>query len=402
MESPVFLQIAELERRREELTELAATPTELQRITKADLEELRHMARPPELVRECLELVYLALHVAKVRGSIKRLPPGGRLAIPWENVRAMLARFETFFPAMDRFDIAPLVAAPEVVSYISRTYLDHGRLTADRVRRSSAACAALFGWYAHVSIRLEAALELVTVGAELANLTRPPMHSGTSGSLRWRVETDAGWVEFPDDVDAQLNAAQGHSMVLFDLHGEHYEVDVRFRIQRNRNTRFERPIRPPGDDINIWSLQGIWQASWGQVLVVRGATVFLYDRAADELLEESESDGVYWAYGGGWRVSGGSPCCVTWRSEAVNDEGAPVRLSSQAAFSTRYYCGRRLGRDAIPGSDGRCGPNNGPQCSSCARYQTRGAEATDQVDVTWTAVANYSSLVNVIADHLAD
>jgi hypothetical protein len=29
------------------------------------------------------------------------------------------------------------------------------------------------------------------------------------------------------------------------------------------------------------------------------------------------------------------------------------------------FCGRRIGRDLIPGSDGRCGPNNGPQCSDC-------------------------------------
>ena len=35
----------------------------------------------------------------------------------------------------------------------------------------------------------------------------------------------------------------------------------------------------------------------------------------------------------------------------------------------RYYCGRHLGRAAIPGSDGRCGPTNGPQCQSCIRYQ---------------------------------
>ena len=29
------------------------------------------------------------------------------------------------------------------------------------------------------------------------------------------------------------------------------------------------------------------------------------------------------------------------------------------------YCGRMLGQEAIPGSDGRCGPNNGPQCADC-------------------------------------
>ena len=28
--------------------------------------------------------------------------------------------------------------------------------------------------------------------------------------------------------------------------------------------------------------------------------------------------------------------------------------------SKTFYCGRNLGRDQIPGSDGRCGPNKGP------------------------------------------
>ena len=30
-----------------------------------------------------------------------------------------------------------------------------------------------------------------------------------------------------------------------------------------------------------------------------------------------------------------------------------------------YYCGRMLGQEQIPGSDGRCGPDNGPQCIAC-------------------------------------
>ena len=30
-----------------------------------------------------------------------------------------------------------------------------------------------------------------------------------------------------------------------------------------------------------------------------------------------------------------------------------------------YYCGRRMGKDIIPHSDGRCGPSNGPQCPDC-------------------------------------
>jgi hypothetical protein len=55
-------------------------------------------------------------------------------------------------------------------------------------------------------------------------------------------------------------------------------------------------------------------------------------------------------------------------SGTVNDAGWPVRRGAGAGAAT-LYCGRRLGRAAIPGSDGQCGPNNGPQCASCARAQ---------------------------------
>ena len=30
-----------------------------------------------------------------------------------------------------------------------------------------------------------------------------------------------------------------------------------------------------------------------------------------------------------------------------------------------YYCGK----EALPGSDGQCGPNSGPQCTSCRTFQ---------------------------------
>ena len=59
----------------------------------------------------------------------------------------------------------------------------------------------------------------------------------------------------------------------------------------------------------------------------------------------------------------------------INDEGAPVSLGT-AKFAKdgfdgtgKFYCGRRLGSGAIPGSDGQCGPDGGPQCASCRRFQ---------------------------------
>lgn len=61
-------------------------------------------------------------------------------------------------------------------------------------------------------------------------------------------------------------------------------------------------------------------------------------------------------------------------SVLCNDEGVNVYLGSYWGpgndGSSTYYCGRYLGRAAIPGSDGQCGPTAGPQCPSCERLQT--------------------------------
>ena len=46
---------------------------------------------------------------------------------------------------------------------------------------------------------------------------------------------------------------------------------------------------------------------------------------------------------------------------SLNKANVPVSLGTGSGKSN-YYCGRFLGREAIPRSDGRCGPNNGPQC----------------------------------------
>lgn len=52
-----------------------------------------------------------------------------------------------------------------------------------------------------------------------------------------------------------------------------------------------------------------------------------------------------------------------------NRAGAYVKLSPQRGYQTIFYCGRRLGREAISGSDGQCGPTNGPQCPDCKASQ---------------------------------
>lgn len=65
--------------------------------------------------------------------------------------------------------------------------------------------------------------------------------------------------------------------------------------------------------------------------------------------------------------------------EVCNDEGAPVTLSTQPGYTDRFYCGRHLGVDQIPDSDGCCGPENGPQCASCMRLNLEvGSEPTTE------------------------
>jgi hypothetical protein len=60
----------------------------------------------------------------------------------------------------------------------------------------------------------------------------------------------------------------------------------------------------------------------------------------------------------------------------LNTAGFPMTLGSDlptimksCSQVDRYYCSRILGKSAIPGSDGQCGPNNGPQCKDCKSAQ---------------------------------
>ena len=51
-------------------------------------------------------------------------------------------------------------------------------------------------------------------------------------------------------------------------------------------------------------------------------------------------------------------------AEQNNRAGVHMALGTGSGANT-LYCGRMLGEEYIPGSDGRCGPNNGPQCADC-------------------------------------
>ena len=57
----------------------------------------------------------------------------------------------------------------------------------------------------------------------------------------------------------------------------------------------------------------------------------------------------------------------------ANRAGAAIRLVVDTyggdAGLAKFYCGRFLGRDAIPGSDGHCGPTDGPACADCKAFE---------------------------------
>lgn len=57
----------------------------------------------------------------------------------------------------------------------------------------------------------------------------------------------------------------------------------------------------------------------------------------------------------------------------TNDEGAPAIPSQH--IDGLWYCGRRLGTEAMQNDSGQCGPNDGVPCPSCARY-TRARHAS--------------------------
>ena len=55
--------------------------------------------------------------------------------------------------------------------------------------------------------------------------------------------------------------------------------------------------------------------------------------------------------------------------EAHKNREGDVVFRGQGECANRYYCGIRKGKSKIPGSDGKCGPTNGPQCETCWAFQ---------------------------------
>ena len=57
-----------------------------------------------------------------------------------------------------------------------------------------------------------------------------------------------------------------------------------------------------------------------------------------------------------------------------NLAGDPMSWGKDWEYRHALYCGKRVGRSALaPGSNGRCGPNNGPRCANCRPFAIGGA-----------------------------
>jgi hypothetical protein len=108
-----------------------------------------------------------------------------------------------------------------------------------------------------------------------------------------------------------------------------------------------------------------------------------YDQEKLQLLESTIKEKEFF---GGRRHIG----AIATRANVLKSIDCLVKILSRPLFtnSDRYpmsrgntwdswYCGRNLGPEAIPYSDGQCGPTSGPQCASCKWTQNNLWEAVN-------------------------
>lgn len=114
------------------------------------------------------------------------------------------------------------------------------------------------------------------------------------------------------------------------------------------------------------------------------------------IMIQNSADGDVRAYGrdwlanrtlycGGYRLGGvcgpsNGPQCDACRLASLeglgptrNLAGDPMSWGKDWRYRHVLYCGKRVGRFALaPGSNGRCGPNNGPRCANCRPFAISG------------------------------
>lgn len=91
-----------------------------------------------------------------------------------------------------------------------------------------------------------------------------------------------------------------------------------------------------------------------------------FDKSKKWRLETIRDSNCRNSIGGSYETRGGGEDTVMWTTyiyKPQNDDGNYVLTGRD---KETYYCGQRR---LIPGSDGQCGRNDGPQCSSCKTFQ---------------------------------
>jgi hypothetical protein len=77
----------------------------------------------------------------------------------------------------------------------------------------------------------------------------------------------------------------------------------------------------------------------------------------------------------------------------ANDMGGEVALGTSGAVVKnvkKYYCGQHVGMGELPGSDGYCGPDDGPQCYSCVLFTDSVPENLAEIAALRAAKTQYT------------
>lgn len=171
------------------------------------------------------------------------------------------------------------------------------------------------------------------------------------------------WDEFPDHlVEAQRQRPVSCQVTLHQV----YRRIVASALRMLRQDPLSSIARCDGS--RCLKDRYIAAASTWQAVTCNGRT---FDCVADFRAFEDEANlprcGLTPLHISQWKHTSQEVLAELKKSQAplVNLAGVAMKRSDQTGL---LYCDRFLGSQLIPGSDGRCGPNNGPQCSDCKGF----------------------------------
>jgi len=118
-------------------------------MTWEDLDELLSSRIVSPMVRRCLELVYIVLHLEEVQDEVASLDSTTYISFEWNKMMEMVEGLKETFQTIFTFEFKELVYGyPEVHRYITRVYLSGpSALTEKAIYRAYPPLTALFRWY---------------------------------------------------------------------------------------------------------------------------------------------------------------------------------------------------------------------------------------------------------------